>query len=643
MSFQPAAGGSSSTTISGQPVRVSGQTVFLPTSTEIIAHISGQTVIASVTTNISGQVVIAEISGQPVLSSVSGNVVRISGSVKVSGESIRVYAYDASGDTFNPLRIDVSGGHRLQVQAQTSVSGQTVRISGETLSLPATQEIVARVSGQEVVLPPATMSGLTVLSRISGQVVRMSGETVSLPANTSVIAKVSGEAILISGQTVLVPLTSISGNVVNISGQTVNASVTTNISGQVVYLVSGNNDVQISGQSVITSVSGNMVSISGQPVVASVTTNISGQTVVAEVSGQVVNASGNAIRIGDNVGSSIANVLALNADGRGAANIGLVGASWIHGYDSTVGTWSRVRVTSSGQGVSGQVHRLVVALSGDPVSVSGQAVSTSGNVAAISGQAVLISGQTVVASVTTNISGQTVYTASGSNAVQISGQAVSVSGNIVQLSGGVSVSGSIVYFTSGRNEVLMGAAPTYHIWTEGQLLTSGATLLAGHYVSGTPIIKVKKLFLQNLNAQTMASGQTVKFDLIRSIAAPTGGTALVALPSDPTDPVSGVSVTWQTKNTNDLFTSGRKFFSWMTNNQTTVPSSGTNAQLPMSQLAARLEASVNLLAESPELKELRLTSGYGFCIKQSTSGSAAAVYSQAVSGVYGVYAAYTVE
>lgn len=85
-------------------------------------------------------------------------------------------------------------------------------------------------------------------AQISGQVVQISGQTVV----ASVTTNISGQVVyLVSGN-----------NAVQISGQTVVASVTTNISGQVVYLASGQN-------SIIGSVSGNMVSISGQPVTVS--------------------------------------------------------------------------------------------------------------------------------------------------------------------------------------------------------------------------------------------------------------------------------------------------------------------------------------------------------------------------------------
>jgi hypothetical protein len=72
----------------------------------------------------------------------------------------------------------------------------------------------------------------------------------------------------------------------------------------------------------------------------------------------------------------------------------------------------------------------------------------------ISGQAVSVSGNVVVASVTTDISGQTVYLASGQNSVQISGQLVVVSGIV-----GANVSGNVVrILPEGQNVTIRTAS-----------------------------------------------------------------------------------------------------------------------------------------------------------------------------------------
>src|SRR5688500_15002736 len=123
----------------------------------------------------------------------------------------------------------------------------------------------------------------------------------------------------------------------------------------------------------------------------------------------VTQSGGNTLRVA--IGSASVPDLYVNIQDGGSDSIsttvdGLASTSFTRGYDQVTNQWKRVRVTASGQGMSGIVHKLPVAFSGDVVSISGQPVS--------------ISGQTVVASVVTNISGQTVYTTYRQNVVQIS-------------------------------------------------------------------------------------------------------------------------------------------------------------------------------------------------------------------------------
>ena len=435
-------------------VQMSGQTVYLASGFNEIAgsftanisgqpvSISGQTVVASVTTNISGQVVYL-VSGQNNVQ-ISGQTVQIAGGVStsVSGNVVVVPSTSVSG---NAVRIS---GETIQIAGGINVSGSPVRVSGETVYL---------VSGQNNV-------------QISGQLVNVIGTV-----GTSV-----------SGNVIVVPFTSVSGN-------------QTAISGQVVYLVSGQNSVQISGQTVTvagtvgTSISGNMVSISGQPVLTSVSGNMvstSGQP--SPISGQIVY-----LTSGQNT----------------ISNYGFIDAS---------GQLTQLRVTQSGQLISGIPHKLVVTFSGEsiigsvsgnmvsvsgqPARISGQTViaeisgqtivvpstSVSGNMISISGQPVSISGNVVVASVTTNISGQTVYLASGNNPVQLyafdpSGVALrplivnQSGGNVLRVDAGAinvasNVSGNVVYLTSGQNAVQIS----------GQLVAvSGlvATSVSGNMVS----------------------------------------------------------------------------------------------------------------------------------------------------------------
>ena len=48
--------------------------------------------------------------------------------------------------------------------------------------------------------------------------------------------------------------------------------------------------------------------------------------------------------------------------------------TFIHGYDTVSNSWSRLRITASGQGISGVLHKLVVAFSGDTSFEYGTAV-----------------------------------------------------------------------------------------------------------------------------------------------------------------------------------------------------------------------------------------------------------------------------
>lgn len=488
--------GSFTANVSGQPVNVSGNAVRISGDT-IIALISGQTVVASVTTNISGQTVYlvsgnnaVQNSGQAVR--ISGETVQIAGGINVSGSPVRISGetiypvsglsftkvFDPSGTQWLDAWVNASGAHRILV----SISGETIlgSVSGNMVS----------VSGQPVA--------------ISGSMVSISGQPVSVSGNA---LRISGQTVIgeISGQTIVVPSTSISGNVVQISGAIVypvsgfsfnkvfdpsgatwndwwvDASgshrpiVATSVSGQLVAVsgliatsVSGNM-VSISGQPV--SISGNMVSISGQPV--SVSGNavvISGQTIVVPST----SISGNAVRIsGETVypvsGKAFSYIfdpsgnqwLELWNNASGSHNLAITaqvetnisgqtvypvsGKAFAYGFDPSGQTWNELWVSQSGghdlrifgslsANVSGNVVYLVSGQNN--VQISGQLVAVSGLVAtSVSGNMVSVSGQPV------SVSG---------NMVSVSGQPVTVSGNVVNTSGNVNFDfGTVIRTTSG--------------------------------------------------------------------------------------------------------------------------------------------------------------------------------------------------
>lgn len=86
----------------------------------------------------------------------------------------------------------------------------------------------------------------------------------------------------------------------------------------------------------------------------------------------VVAFSGDIAQIGQ--GGNVAQVDGGLSDSRANADPTLNVQSRMMGLDQTDNDWVRIRATSSGQGISGIPHRLIVAFSGDPVTISGQSV-----------------------------------------------------------------------------------------------------------------------------------------------------------------------------------------------------------------------------------------------------------------------------
>jgi hypothetical protein len=215
--------------------------------------------------------------------------------------------------------------------------------------------------------------------------------------------------------------------IVNASGSNIlrvdagSIQVSANVSGNVVYLTSGQNPVfpfglvDASGQLVGLRVTQSGQGISGEGYRLIVA--ISGDPV--SVSGQVVRISGQTAAIGGIQDSATANLTFVsNTDAQNPTINSVPNAAYNYGYDLITDRWKRLRITASGQGISGVTNKLIVALSGDPVSVSGNAVAMSGQTVSLFGETVAVSGQ-----VTTSVSG---------NMVSVSGQPVDISGEIIQ-------------------------------------------------------------------------------------------------------------------------------------------------------------------------------------------------------------------
>lgn len=266
------------TSVSGNAVKTSGQVAYIVSGqngVQIYGYDpSGDALRPLIVNQSGGNVLRVDAGSISVASNVSGNAVRISGETVrlVSGHNgTQLYGYDPSGDALRPLIVNQSGGNVLRVDAgainvASNVSGNAVRISGETVVLTSGSitrvqivdddgdDIIAQGSdyaddnqgvGTLALLTTARLAAYDEVQSISPRVrVTASGKGISGVAHKlvvtfsgdSIIGSVSGNAVGISGQVVL------------ISGQTVVASVTTNISGQTVYLTSGQNAVQNSGQ-----------------------------------------------------------------------------------------------------------------------------------------------------------------------------------------------------------------------------------------------------------------------------------------------------------------------------------------------------------------------------------------------------------
>lgn len=506
---------------------VSGNTASLTNSGEV--KIAGS---ISATSNISGQVVL--ISGQPVTANVttniSGQVVRISGetvtvsndlTTAVSGETI----YLVNDGVNNVVQIS---GQTVVANVTTNISGQAVRITDtsgnniDTILISGVNRVQAIISGQIIT---------AVLSNPNGNLVRISGAIISgqvvvahMTDNDDIPINIIETTILdneLESLNALVTAgfnyayddsqgrwarlrTTNSGDgfklAVSISGQPVTASVTTDISGQTVYLVDNgvNNVVKISGQTVEanvnveTNISGqtvyfvdngvnNVVKISGQTVVANVQTDISGQAVrtsgqtvyfvddsinnKVKISGQTVNTR----LVDGTTPSNVASVFANTEDSSQDDSVAVLGtAAFLYGYDTPNAQWERTQVNTLSK-------KLLVTASGDTYSVSGIVAVNSLPVISVSGNAVRTSGQTVY-----------FIDDSINNKVKISGQLVAVSGIVtVNSLPAISISGNAVRI-SGQTVYFVDDSVNNKVKISGQLVAVSGTINVGNTVTITP-------------------------------------------------------------------------------------------------------------------------------------------------------------
>ena len=285
---------------------------------------------------------------------------------------------------------------------------------------------------------------------------------------------------------------------------------------------------------------------------------------------------------------------------------------------------SAVATTISGNIISTSVSGNAISVSGNMVSVSGQPQTVSGNVVNISGNVIQISGQLVA------VSGLV---------------ATSVSGNMVSISGQASaISGQTVYFVSGQNAISTFMPTTYTAFFDNVVPTSGGVMAAMVYKSGQSVISLKKLFITNIEP-ALVSGQYVRFDICRISGLFSGGTAVSATAMDPTDTSSGASINIVTAPAGasaSLWPAAARIvlFNWATTTQGWF-SGVAGGQTPSAVVTAnQIGQSYNILPESTEMKELRMTSGYGIIVQQTLAQTN---YTQVTSGKYSITISYTVQ
>lgn len=654
---------------------VSGNVVYTTSGQNLVQIASGfnqVTVSGSITTSVSGQNVVIS-SGA--ISVVSGEVHVISGSVVVSN----TVGVTLAGTT-------VSGSVQVSGTVSTSISGQNVVISSGAISVVSGEihvmsgAISATVSGGVTVSGSVQVSG-TVITSVSGNYVNIVSGS---------IAGFSGIAVSVSGNTVNATLTAtglqVSG-AVGVSGSVsvMSGSITIN-SGQVAIsgIFAG-----LSGGAGFQSGAG---AVSGAIPVIPFAWDFSG----GNWSPLTIAASGNAQPLhvtisGDSVNAAFT-----------ATGLQVSGAVAVSGAVSLQSGEVHVISGSITTSVSGQN---VVVSSGAISVVSGSVTVNSGAVVLMSGtpfawtQGTICSGGGGM-----NFSGagpipaaMMVYDYSGQ--VWMPAQGISASGYNPNIQRGIMVGGAggalaqqaaSVNALAGTNNMLLtsaliygndplggafpvnrvtattsgdwfrlrvsaeGQAPTYTInayniapISGGGAGAVGPLVTLFNYGSGTAIqsgsaYKIKGLYIAPDPANTIISGQPIKFDVIRYTAFSGGGTLTSGTAHDTRDPAYSGTLAGPTLQTRALsgYTLDGFFFSYITTTAGPWVNQGTTLYNMNATSDPYTPQNTNLIqARMTDTKEIIIRSGYGFAVIQSSGNN----YTQVFSGTYNFSLTYSVE
>lgn len=344
---------------------------------------------------------------------------------------------DTSGNT---IQLDTSGRVTIAGGSITaSISGDTViaKISGETLIVNNSgSTVIAKVSGEPVALWQASgRNGIYITDQSGATPARVFITTSDAETNSNVIAV--GAYLYATRVTGFHARLKATESGVPMSG--VGYKLAVDFSGAV---------ATISGNAVTTSISGNAITASGD-------------TYIAKVSGEVMKLmNSGAVAIGQTSNTATCNLKTPNNDVQDPALIGLSVVSFQHGFrEASTSGWARLRVTESGQGMSGINYKL--------------AVDFSGAVATVSGNAVNMAAQTVTAPtwlVITGNSGGTTLSSQACTMVRI----MNLSGNGTMLIGGTGTAAPV----SGTKGIPLWPASLNNNTSEMDFPVTNANLLA---------------------------------------------------------------------------------------------------------------------------------------------------------------------
>jgi hypothetical protein len=204
-----------------------------------------------------------------------------------------------------------------------------------------------------------------------------------------------------------------------------------------------------------------------------------------------------------------------------------------------------------------------------------------------------------------------------------------------------------------------GMAPTYVVNASNVTITSGVSAVSPLFAimnfgsgatAATAKIKIKYAYIQtdaSVISGTNVSPPVIKFDFIRMKQFSGGGTILSGVAYDPTDPVwSGttmVAPTIQSAARSGAVLDGI-YFSYITS--TAGYPVNFSGLLPLQSfipyITVHSAQTTNLITQRmPDMREIIITSGYGFAIEQS-SGNSYTVY-QSGGAAFNITVAYSIE